>query len=181
MYTYFEEKDASAIFINPSTSFSAASLCWLTMWSSHLLRMRIINRQRDNSSVTAAALSCLRSLLSSFIFCKINGDRKSQELHLSTCIQLRMTKHPSWKSWILDIYSGCDTIASILRKLKATTDFKYSPLFIKKFHPAAHGFSQIQDFWSQRMNEFESISLINALQVFWMLMTKDTYFPIVSL
>ena len=41
-----------------------------------------------------------------FIFCKINGDKRSQELHLSTCIQLRMTQNiPPEKSWILDIYS----------------------------------------------------------------------------
>ena len=36
----------------------------------------------------------------------------------------------------------------------ATTDFKYSLMSIKKFYPAAHGYWQIQDFWSQ-MNEFE--------------------------
>ena len=41
----------------------------------------------------------------SFIFCKINGDRKSQVLHLSTCIQLSMKNIPPEKSWILDIYS----------------------------------------------------------------------------
>ena len=31
------------------------------------------------------------------MFCETNGDKKSQELHLSTCIQLRVLKHPSRK------------------------------------------------------------------------------------
>ena len=35
------------------------------------------------------------NLLSSFIFCKANGDEKSQELYISTCIQLCVLKHPS--------------------------------------------------------------------------------------
>ena len=46
--------------------------------------------------------------LSSFIFCKINGDRKS--LHLSTCIQLRMTKHPFQKAMYFRHLLSCDTI-----------------------------------------------------------------------
>ena len=39
-----------------------------------------------------------------FHFCKINGDRKSQQLHLSTCIHLRMTINiPPEKSETSDI------------------------------------------------------------------------------
>ena len=45
-----------------------------------------------------------------FLFCKINGDKKSQELHLSTCIQLRLTKHPSRKVMNFRHLLGCDTI-----------------------------------------------------------------------
>ena len=41
--------------------------------------------------------------------CIINGDRKSQELHSSTCIQLRMTKHPSRKVINFRYLLGCDT------------------------------------------------------------------------
>ena len=37
----------------------------------------------------------------------------SQELHLSTCIQLRMTKHPSRKIMNSRHLLGCDTIAVI--------------------------------------------------------------------
>ena len=44
-----------------------------------------------------------------FHLCKINGDRKSQELRLSTCIQLRMTKHPSRKVMDFRHLLGCDT------------------------------------------------------------------------
>ena len=44
------------------------------------------------------------------MFCKINGERKCQELHLSTCIQLRMTKHPSRKAMNFRHLLGCDTI-----------------------------------------------------------------------
>ena len=39
--------------------------------------------------------------------------RKSQELHLSTCIQLRMTKHPSGKVMNFRHSLGCDTIVNI--------------------------------------------------------------------
>ena len=52
----------------------------------------------------------IRQILSSFIFCKVNGDKKSQKLHLSTCIQLRMTKHPSRKVMNFRHSLGCDTI-----------------------------------------------------------------------
>ena len=48
--------------------------------------------------LTAAAPVFLSSLLSSFIFYIINGDRKSQEFHLRTCIQFHTTKHPSQKA-----------------------------------------------------------------------------------
>ena len=48
------------------------------------------------------------------MFCKVNGDRKSQELHLSTCIQLRMTKHPSRKVMNFRHLLYCDTIETIL-------------------------------------------------------------------
>ena len=44
----------------------------------------------------------------------INCDRKSQELHLSTCIQLRMTKHPSRKVMNVRHLLGCDTIVALL-------------------------------------------------------------------
>ena len=47
-------------------------------------------------------------LLSSF--CKISGDRKSKELQLSTCTQLRMTEHPSRKVMNFRHLLGCDTI-----------------------------------------------------------------------
>ena len=46
-----------------------------------------------------------------FHLLSINGDRKSQELHLSTCIQLRMTKYPSRKVMNFRHLLGCDTIA----------------------------------------------------------------------
>ena len=36
---------------------------------------------------------------------KTNDDKNSQELHLNTCIQMRVLKHPPENSWILDIYS----------------------------------------------------------------------------
>ena len=49
-------------------------------------------------------------MLSSFIFCEINGGRKSLEVHLRTCIQLRMTKHPSRKVMNFRHLLGCDTI-----------------------------------------------------------------------
>ena len=49
-------------------------------------------------------------ILPSSIFCTINGDRKSQELHLSTCVQLCMTKHPSRKVINFRHSLGCDTI-----------------------------------------------------------------------
>ena len=42
-------------------------------------------------------------------FYKINGNRKSQQLHLSTCIQSRMTKHPSQKVMNFRHLLGCDT------------------------------------------------------------------------
>ena len=45
-------------------------------------------------------------------FCKINGDRKSQQLHLSTCIHLRMTKYPSRKVMNFRHLLCCDTIVS---------------------------------------------------------------------
>ena len=51
--------------------------------------------------------------LSSLIFCKINGDRKSQELHLSTCIQLHMKKHPSRKIMNFRHLLGCDTLVNV--------------------------------------------------------------------
>ena len=38
-----------------------------------------------------------------------NADRKSQELHLSTCIQLRMTKCPSRQVMNFRHLLGCDT------------------------------------------------------------------------
>ena len=44
------------------------------------------------------------------MFCKINGERNCQELHLSTCIQLRMTKHLSGKAMKFRHLLGCDTI-----------------------------------------------------------------------
>ena len=52
-------------------------------------------------------------LLSSFVKTKINGDRKFQDLHLSTCIQLRMTKHPPQKVKIFRYLLSCDTIVLI--------------------------------------------------------------------
>ena len=36
-------------------------------------------------------------ILLSFIFCKNNGDKKSQDPHFTTCIQLRILNHPSRK------------------------------------------------------------------------------------
>ena len=58
---------------------------------------------------------------SSFIFCKIDSHRKSQQLHLSTCIQLRVTKHPSRKVMNFRHLLGCDTIVS-LHELTSITD-----------------------------------------------------------
>ena len=52
-------------------------------------------------------------ILSSFIFCKTDGDTKSQELHLISCIQLRMTKHPSRKVMNFRHLLGCDTIGNV--------------------------------------------------------------------
>ena len=52
-------------------------------------------------------------LRSSFVQLHCNGDRKSQKLHLSTCIQLRMTKHPSRKVMNFRHLLGCDTIGPI--------------------------------------------------------------------
>ena len=62
-------------------------------------------------SQNGTSLSPNCQILSSSIFCIINGDRMSQELHLSTCIQLRMTKHPSRKVMNFRHLLGCDTIA----------------------------------------------------------------------
>ena len=68
-------------------------------------------------------------ILSSFNFCKINGDRRSQELHLSTCIQLCMTKHPSRKVMNFRHLLGCDTIAhphpTFVYKLNINNHKKY--------------------------------------------------------
>ena len=53
--------------------------------------------------LNSKVLSCFSGVIMSirsyfqFIFCKTNGVKKSQELHLSTCIQLRFLKHPSRK------------------------------------------------------------------------------------
>ena len=49
----------------------------------------------------------------SFIFCKINGDRKSQELHLST---LRRIKDPSRQVINFRHSLGCHTIGTLLSK-----------------------------------------------------------------
>ena len=45
---------------------------------------------------------------------------KSQEFHLSTCIQLRMTKHPSRKVMNFRDLLGCDTIVAFY-EVKCTT------------------------------------------------------------
>ena len=44
------------------------------------------------------------------MFCEINGDTKSLEVHLNTSIELRMTKHPSRKVMNFRHLLGCDTI-----------------------------------------------------------------------
>ena len=62
-------------------------------------------------------------MLSSFIFCKINGDRKSQELHLRICIQLRMTKHPSRKVVNFRHLLGCDTIVKMNKMIHKKRSF----------------------------------------------------------
>ena len=46
------------------------------------------------------------------MFCKTNGDKKSQEFHLSTCIQLRVLKHPSRKVINFRHLLSCDTIGT---------------------------------------------------------------------
>ena len=43
-------------------------------------------------------------ILSSFFFCKADGNKKSQEFHLSTYIWHVSQNIPPEKSWILDIY-----------------------------------------------------------------------------
>ena len=45
---------------------------------------------------------------------KIDSDRKSEEHHLSICIQLRMTKHPSRKVMNFRHLLGCDTIVTYI-------------------------------------------------------------------
>ena len=49
------------------------------------------------------------------MFCKTNGDKKSQELHLSTCIQLRVLKHPSRKVINFRHLLSCDTIVTYFK------------------------------------------------------------------
>ena len=60
-----------------------------------------------------------------FILCKINRDIKSLEAHLSTCIQLHMTKHPSRKVMDFRHLLGCDTIAQNQKEifLKCSKNF----------------------------------------------------------
>ena len=66
------------------------------------------------------------------------GDRKSQELHLSTCIQLRMTKHSSRKVTNFRHLLSCDTTdARILalhtgRVLNYTVLQKYAYIELKQ-------------------------------------------------
>ena len=47
------------------------------------------------------------------MFCKTNGDKRSQELHLSTCIQLRALKHPSSKVINFRHLLSCDTMEKV--------------------------------------------------------------------
>ena len=54
------------------------------------------------------------------MFCKTNGDKKSQELHLSTCIQLRVLKRLSRKVINFRHLLSCDTIVGTVQVVVTT-------------------------------------------------------------
>ena len=49
------------------------------------------------------------------MFCETNGDKKSQEFHLNTCIQLLVLKHPSRKVINFRHLFSCDTVVPLFR------------------------------------------------------------------